>query len=297
LNTRIVEKEFDYIKPDLLKGALDILAEKKNVRIYAGGTDLIVKLKMNAVGEMDWMLDINGIPGLDDISFSDDKKSLSIGSAAKLSRIEKNEFVKRDYIALYEAIVSMASVSVRNMGTVGGNFANASPAADTAVPVICYGGTVELMSLQGTRNIPAEEFFTGPGVCRLRPDELITAIKLPAINKNTGGKFIKLGRVKADIAKVSFCIVLEREGGTIKRSRTAMGAVAAKPLFLPEVEEILAGKKVTQKLIDETADAIAGMIRPIDDIRSTAEYRKDVTRVIAADAIGQAWLQSGGELE
>jgi CO/xanthine dehydrogenase FAD-binding subunit len=252
---------------------------------------------MNAVAEMDWMLDINGIKGLNDISLSGVDKSLSIGSTAKLSRIEKNEFVKRDYIALYEAIVSMASVSVRNMGTMGGNFANASPAADTAVPVICYGGKVELVSRQGTREISAEEFFTAPGVSRLRSDELITAIKLPAVNKNTGGKFIKLGRVKADIAKVSFCIVLEREDGTIKKCRAAMGAVAAAPLFLREIGDVLTGRKMTRNLIKETADAIADMIRPIDDIRSTAEYRKDVTRVIAADAIGQAWLQSGGELE
>jgi carbon-monoxide dehydrogenase medium subunit len=297
LNTKFVEKEFDYIKPQTLDDALDVLAEKKNVRIYAGGTDLLVKLKMNAVTEMDWMLDINGITGLSDICLSEDNNTLSIGSTAKLSGIEKNEVIKRNYNALYEAVISMASVSIRNMGTIGGNFANASPAADTVIPVICYGGIVELVSRQGAREIPAEEFITAPGVSRIRPDELITAIKLPAISKNTGGKFIKLGRVKADIAKVSFCIVLEREGETIKKCRAAMGAVAAAPLFLREVGDFLTGRKMTRSLIKETADAIADMIRPIDDIRSTAEYRKDVTKVIAADAIGQAWLQSGGELE
>lgn len=295
MNTRIVEKEFDYVKPGSLSEALNVLTEYGNVRIYAGGTDLIIKLKTNAVTEMDWMLDINGIKGLSDIF--EDKKGLSIGSSAKLSHIEKNEAVKTNYIALYEAIASMASISVRNLGTMGGNFANASPAADTACPVICYEGTVELISKKGVREIPAEEFFIAPGVTCMRSDELITAVRLPAVNENTGAKFIKFGRVKADIAKVSFAAVLEREGRTVKKCRMAMGSVAPTPLFLRKISEDLSGKMMTQDLIKETADEISRLIDPIDDIRSTAEYRKDVTKVIVEDALEQAWKRSGGNLE
>lgn len=296
MNTRVIEQEFVYSKPKTLTEALEILAGRENVKVYAGGTDLIVKLKTSSEIKMDLMVDINGIPGLNEIASFGDRGSLIIGSTAKLSQIEKYTAVRTDYTALYEALVSMASVSVRNMGTLGGNFANASPAADTAGPVICYNGIVELRSREGVREVPAEDFFISSGISVIRPGELITAIILPALKDNTGAKFIKFGRVKADIAKVSFSVVIERDGNKIKSCRTAMGAVAAKPLYIQSISESLAGRMMTRELIQQTSEKISDFIKPIDDIRSTADYRKDITKVIVADGLEQAWKRSGGEL-
>ncbi|OQB25175.1 MAG: Caffeine dehydrogenase subunit beta [Firmicutes bacterium ADurb.Bin182] len=294
MNTMIIEQEFEYVKPGSLFEALDILAQTNNVKIYAGGTDLIVKLKTSGIN-MDAMMDINGIPELSELTASGGN-GLVIGSAVKLSRIEKHPAVKSNYSALFEALMSMASVSVRNMGTLGGNLANASPAADTAGPVICYKGILELMSRSGIREVPAEDFFISSGVSAIRPDELLTRIKLPAVNKNTGAKFIKTGRVKSDIAKVSFTVVIEREGSKIKSCRAAAGSAAAKPVYLRTVSESLKGRIMTRELITETVDRIAGIIEPIDDQRTTAEYRKELIKVIAADAFSKAWSLSGGKL-
>lgn len=295
MNTRILEAEYDYVKPDTLEAALGILGEKKNVKVYAGGTDLIVKLKVGADIPMDIMLDINGIGELSEIS--DNGEALEIGAAAKLSAVERDARVKKDYIALYEALTAMASISVRNMGTIGGNFCNASPVADAVPPVICYGGDVVIRSAHGTRRVLAEEFFTAPGVTVMEKNELLTKVALPAPKPNTGAAFLKLGRVKSDIAKISICAVITRDGDKIDSCRIAMGAVAATPLFLREISDSLSGKTVTRALISETAESISAFIRPIDDNRTTAEYRTEVAKVIAEEVLSLAWSRSGGEIK
>jgi len=144
MNTVYLEKEYDYVKPKTLAEALEILEDKKNVKIFAGGTDLIVKLKIGSPIEMDTMLDINGIEELKKVS--SDKDGITIGAAEKISVLEKNEDIITRFPALYEAFISMASISLRNMATLIGNLCNASPGADTAGPVICYDGSLLIKS-------------------------------------------------------------------------------------------------------------------------------------------------------
>ena len=295
MNTRVLEPEFDYLKPDTLDAALDILAEKKNVKVLAGGTDLVVKMKMDAVPNVDYLMDINGIPEFDKIE-SDSENCLIIGATAKLSHIEKDNRVIESYGALKEALNLVASISIRNMATIGGNFCNASPVADTVGPVICYKGCVQLAGKKGMRSIPAEDFFVAPGISVKNEDELLTAIKLPIPKKDTGAAFIKFGRIKADIAKISFTAVIERGGQTIHSCRLAMGSVAATPLYLKVISEELSGKDMTKALIEETALKISAFIKPINDNRTTAVYRTDMTKIIAEDALKKAWERSGGEL-
>ncbi|MDZ4063252.1 MAG: FAD binding domain-containing protein, partial [Coriobacteriia bacterium] len=125
MNTYVLTAEFDYLKPTTLTEALGILAEKKNVKVYAGGTDLIVKLKVGAPIGMDIMLDVNAVPEL--FGVTDTTDSLVIAAAEKIAVLEKNATIRKDYTALYEAFCSMASISVRNLATLGGNVCNASP--------------------------------------------------------------------------------------------------------------------------------------------------------------------------
>lgn len=296
INTRFVEKEFDYLKPESLSEALDILADKKNVKIFAGGTDLIVKLKVGAPIEMDYMLDINGIPELREVAALEG--GLAIGCAKKIADLERDSRIAADYPALCEAFKSMAAISIRNMATLGGNFCNASPVADAVGPVMCYGGSVALQSRKGgARRVQAEDFFLAPGVTVMQPGEILTKIVLPAPAPGTGASFIKMGRVKSDIAKISITAVLRREGNRVADCRMAMGSVAARPLFLKEIAESLAGREMTNALIQEMAGRISAFIRPIDDNRTTAQYRTDVAAVIARDALRQAWQRSGGEIK
>ncbi len=296
MNTRLLMAEFDYVKPKTLSEALDILAEKKNVKVFAGGTDLVVKLKVGAPVNMDIMLDINAIPELFGVTTG--ASGLTIRAAEKIAVLEKDAALNKDYAALCEAFRAMASISVRNMATLGGNFCNASPVADAVGPVLCYDGSVTLESKKdGKRSVKADAFFVAPGVSVIREDELLTEITLPKPAANTGAAYHKLARVKSDIAKLSVCAVFSREGDKIASCRMSMAAVAARPLLLKDISDSLVGKVMTRQLLEETAAAIAAFIRPIDDNRTTAEYRSDVTRVIARDTIGEAWKRTGGDIQ
>jgi CO/xanthine dehydrogenase FAD-binding subunit len=294
MNTRFLEAEFDYVKPSTLGEALEVLSGDKLVRIFAGGTDLIVKMKMGAM-PLDIMMDINGIPELFEVKETADG-GVCIGAAAKLTALEKNEKLLKDYPALVEAIHAMASVSVRNMATLGGNFINASPVADAVAACLAYDGSVALEKKGGKRLVKAEEFFVGPGKTVMEQDEMVTAIILPPVKANTGAVYSKLARVKSDIAKLTVCVVLDRDGDSIGHARITMSAVAARPLYVKDISEGMAGKKVSMDMIKQTAADIAAFIKPIDDNRTTAEYRKEVTAVIARDAIAEAWKRSGGAL-
>ena len=293
MNTRIIPKEYNYTAPQTLAEALDIL-KQKNVRVLAGGTDLIVRLKMGSEEAMETMLDIKRIPELKGIAYCE--KGAHIGATTALADIEENAEIIKNYPALRDALVAMAAIAVRHMGTIGGNFVNASPVADTAGPVMVYGGQVHLKGSEGERVIPADEFFVGPGKSQLKEGELLTAITLPVQPADSGAAFFKKTRVKPDISKISTTVYVERDGETITNCRIAMGAVAAKPITLPEIAKEAIGKKASKALFAEMAAKVADTIKPIDDIRSTAEYRKAVANVMVAEAFEVAWKRAGGAL-
>lgn len=297
MNTRYIEAEFDYVKPASLDEALDILATRPHVKVYAGGTDLIVRLKSGAPVVMDTMMDINGIEELCTYSVSE-TAGARIGTAVKLSALEKNPMVMARWPSLCQAIAAMASISVRNMGSIGGNLCNASPGADTAGPLICYGASLEIAGKDGVRVIPVEKFFVGPGKVALREGELLTHIILPLPGAHTGSGFRKVSMVRADLAKLSISVVLQREQERIKNLRMAMGSMAATPLFLRDISAAAVGKTVTRALLDEIAEQVTAFVKPVDDPnRTSAEYRRDMTRVITRDTMAKAWERSGGSLK
>jgi CO/xanthine dehydrogenase FAD-binding subunit len=285
-------KEYDYLKPSGLDEALQILSEKEKVKIYAGGTDLIVKLKMETVPDMDYMMDINGIEELKQVEYTDE--GVRIGANRKLWDIETDQRMTSLFPALTDAVKAMAAISVRNLASIGGNFCNASPVADAVGPVMCYGGTLEIASARGVRKVPAKDFFLAPGVTVLEKDEMLTGIFIPTPKGDVGHAFTKMARTKSDIAKLSLCVALARDGGRIGHIAMSMGAVAARPLFLEEISAGLAGKEMSESLAMETGEAVSGFLQPIDDNRTTAVYRKDVTKTMVADALALAWARSGG---
>lgn len=296
MNTRILAAEYEYLAPQTLAEALSVLAEKEQVRILAGGTDLIVKLKTDAINDMRYMLDIKHIKELDYIRFDKASNCLLIGALARLSHIEKHAVVLEKFPALSTALHLMASISVRNMGTMAGNICNASPVADSVIPAICHGATIILTSKRGAREVVLKDFFKGPGITIMEKDELLTEIRLPAPQANTGSSFIKKTRVRPDIAKISVGITLERDGNQAKACHIAMAAIAATPAYLKAVGESFVGKPVTEALLRETANLAAVTIKPIDDNRTTAEYRTSICEVVTYDALKEAWLNAGGEL-
>lgn len=293
-NTKILAREFEYLAPKTLNEVL-ILLEKykdKSARILAGGTDLLVKMKTIDL-KTNYLINIKNIP---ELNFIDTSDGLKIGAAVPLSHIERIEKVKERYPALFEGIKSMAAIAVRNMGTIAGNICNASPAADTVPSLIAYGAEVKLVSKSGERTVSVEDFITGVGKTVIGADELITQVNIPEMNKNSGSAFSKKGRVKADIAKINMAVYLEREDNICKDCRIVLGSVAVKAIRAKEAEDLLKGQTVSTSLIDKIAKKASEEIKPIDDIRSSVEYRTDIARVMVEDTVRIAWGRAGGEL-
>ncbi len=294
INTKILAQEFEYLAPKTLDEALSLLDnyKDKSARILAGETDLLVKMKTTDL-KTDYLINIKNIP---ELYFIDTADGLKIGAAVPLSHIERIGKIKERYPALYEGIKSMAAIAVRNMGTMAGNICNASPAADTTPPLIAYGAEVKLVSKRGEHIVSVEDFITGVGKTVMEVDEIITQINIPEVNKNSGSAFSKKSRVKADIAKINLAVYLEREDNICKDCKIVLGSVAVKAIRAKEAEGLLKGQTVSISLIDKIARKASEEIKPIDDIRSSVEYRTDIARVMVKDAVRIAWERAGGEL-
>jgi len=293
-NTKILAQEFEYLAPKTLDEALSLLEkyQDKSTRILAGGTDLLVKMKTIDL-KTDYLININNIP---ELNFIDTSDGLKIGAAVPLSHIERIGKVKERYPVLYEGIKSMAAIAVRNMGTMAGNICNASPAADTVPSLIAYGAEVKLASKRGERTVLVEDFITGVDKTVIEADELVTRVNIPEIKKGTGSAFSKKSRVKADIAKINLAVYLEREGSICKDCKIVLGSVAVKAIRAKEAEGFLRGQTVSTSLIDKVAKKASKETKPINDIRSSVEYRTDIARVMVEDTIKIAWERAGGKL-
>ena len=291
-NTKILAQEFEYLAPKTIDEALDLLDKynDKNIKILAGGTDLLVKMKTIDL-KIDYLINIKNIP---ELNFVDTNQGLRIGAVTPLSRIIRKEKVKIKYFALYEGIMSMAAPAIRNMGTMAGNLGNASPAADTVSPLIAYGAEVKLQSKRGERIISVEDFIIGVGETIMKPDELIIEIIIPQINKNTGSAFLKKSRVKADLSKINLAIYLEREDNICKDCKIVFGSVAIKVLRAEKAENLLKGQIVNSELINKAAEKASCEIKPIDDIRSTAEYRIAISKEMLRNGFELAWTRAKG---
>ena len=293
MSTRLLTNEFEYVAPNSLYEALDLLSVNDSVKILAGGTDLLVKLKADVNIPFSILMDTKNISELDFVA--ENKDGLEIGALAKLSDVEKNPLIAK-YHALRDALPLMASVAVRNMGTIGGNIANASPAADTACPMMVYDGVVRLASANKKRDVPLHDFFKGPGESDRKSDEMIVSFQLASAKANSGSCFIKKTRVKPDISKISVTAYVERDGDTIAACKLAMGSVAATPLFMNEIALSAVTKTASKELFKILANTVADTIKPIDDNRSTAEYRQEISRVLVVEALETAWTRAGGIL-
>ena len=293
-NTKILTQEFEYFAPKRLEEVLDLLYryKDKNTKILAGGTDLLVKMKTIDL-KVDYLINIKDIS---ELNFINTDEGLKIGASVPLSHIEKIEKVKTKYPALYEGIKSMAAIAIRNMGTIAGNICNASPAGDTVPPLIAYGAEIKLVSKREERTVQVEDFITGVGKTIIKADELVTQVNIPEINNNSGSAFSKKSRVKADIAKINLAIWLEREGNLCKDCKIVLGSVFTKVVRAKKAEDLLKGQTVNTDLIIEIAKKASEEIKPIDDVRSTAEYRTDLAQVMVEDTLKLAWERAGGEL-
>lgn len=292
-NSKILAADFTYLESDNLSEVLAWLSQyREQAKVLAGGTDLLVKMKTGSVS-CSCIIYLKKLTELVHIS---QNSCLTIGSMTTLRDIEQSSVIKEGYSALFEAVRSMAAVAVKNMGTIGGNLCNGSPAADTAPALLVHDAEVKLVKQGSDRIVPIDEFFLAPGKTAKADDELLTEIRIPLPKDGWGSSFLKLGRVAADIAKINVAVSLVRSGNTIAQCRIAFGSVALTPIRLKETEALLAGQEFSLSLVEEAARQASGLIKPITDNRSTSNYRSKVSRVMLEEALKAAWQRTGGEL-
>lgn len=280
-------KSFEYFEPRTVEEVVRILfMYGGEAKVLAGGVDLVPKMRKRQI-QPKCLVSIQRIPGIDYIE-GDGAKGLRIGALTNLRSIELSPAIQKDYELLHEAIHQIASIQVKNMGTAVGNLCVATPASDIALPLLVLGAKLRIVGLTQERNVPIERFFIGVGQTVLQPSEIVTEVLLPSPPAATGGAFLKLVRTATDVAKVNVAVTVTVTDGICQDVKIALGSVAPTPIRANKAEEALKGKKLDQETIAEAAETAAEETKPIDDIRSTAEYRKEVTKVLVRRAIEKA---------
>jgi CO/xanthine dehydrogenase FAD-binding subunit len=268
-----------YVAPTSLEQALGHLTETGEVTILAGGTDLMPQSKAGRVKIRRTLMNIRNIPELKGITRDGD--AIRIGALATITEILGDALVKERLPVLAEACDHFASDQIRNAGTLGGNISNASPAGDTLIPLIVLDAEVELASKADgavtTRRIPLADYFTGPGKTRRAPHELLTGVRIPLPRAGHVARFFKFGtRPALDISAISIGIAGVFADGVLRDARVAFGAVAPTPLRASRTEQALEGQRLDDATIEAVATTARDEVNPIDDIRATAWYRKEL---------------------
>jgi carbon-monoxide dehydrogenase medium subunit len=286
INSHILSQKFEFVEPHTIEEAIKWMATYGGkAKFMAGGTDLIVRMKMGRANP-EVIVNLSKVPSLRYLII---ERGLHIGVLTTFRQIERSALIQKQYTALHEAARAVTSTQIKTMGTLGGNLCHGSPAADSAPPLIAFGASVKTMERDKERTIPLEVFFTGPGQTLLNQEELMIEIQIPEPEGNTGSAFIKLGRVSADLAKVSVAVVIKREQNVCRDCKIVMGSVAETPLRTKKAEIILKGKRFKENLVEKASLQVSEEIKPISDLRSTAWYRKEVSKILVRDAINLAW--------
>ncbi len=280
----------EYAAPGSLGEALEALADGAATCV-AGGTDLWVQKDEpgRAVGKR--LVNIKNIPELRGIEVQAGR--VRLGALVTMTQVLENADLAKTVPLLRIAADKFASVQIRNAATVGGNIANASPAADFVVPLLCLDAEVSLTSKKAgkveTRTVPIAEVFTGPGKTVIAPQELITGVEFAVPGANFYGGFAKTGpRPALEIALVSLGFAAYVEGGTLRDVRLALGAVAPTPLRARKTEAALEGKTIDDALVESAIDTLDNEIAPIDDHRGSAWYRRRLARAYLMQELGHA---------
>lgn len=258
----------DAVRPSSLKELMQYIASKENIAYVAGGTDFIPKFIDREFDLYVSLLDVKEM-----LSFEERDGYLFIGASLPYNSYVEN--LKGKYNALYEAISQIGSEQIRNIATIGGNIANASPAGDTLPVLLAYDSVVVLYNGE-YREIKMRDFFKGPGITSKEKKELVIGVKVP-LEKCMVSRFLKVGvRAAMTVSKVSLAICYNKEGSTLKDVSIALGSVAPKPLYAIKTSDFLNGKMVDKKIISKARDIIMEEVQPIDDIRSEEFYRRQV---------------------
>jgi len=266
----------DLAAPATLSDALRLLASDGTARPFAGGTDLMVLLDAGRLPAGRYV----SLWGLQELrGISDERGALKLGALTTFGEIRDSETISRSYPMLAAAALQIGGIATQNRATIGGNIANASPAADSPPALIAYDAVIELASETGRRRLPYREFHLGYKQMRLDPGEIIANVILPPREAGWRDGYRKVGTRRAQaISKVCLAASVRADGDTIVDVRVALGSVAPTVVRCRAAEDALRGSPLDDATIARAAEALDADIAPIDDLRSTADYRRAVAR-------------------
>lgn len=291
LDTHPTLPEFEYIRPATLAEASDFLARHAGeARPFLGGTDVFVRMRDGFLTPR-YLVDVKKLDGMNDLRF-DPQAGLTIGAAVNMNRVAAAPEVQAHYPLLAEACRTVASYQLRTRATIVGNICNASPAGDTIGACLLFDGVLHIQGVDGPRLEPLKSFFLGPGKTTLKPGDIVTAIQFPLPPQGCQGTYIKLGRNKlSDLSIVGVTALGCPDAACASgyRFRVALTSVAPVPLVAGAVETCLAENPITPDAIQEAARLAAEASTPIDDVRGSARYRKQMVGKLSARALNAVW--------
>ncbi len=282
-------KDFEYLAPKNLSEALSLVEKHgHDAKIIAGGQSLLVVLKQGIL-ETEYLIDIKGLSELDYVKY-DDKKGLQIGALTVHRTLEKSPVIKKQYPVISEMEDNLAVIQTRNWGTIGGNLSHADPAGDPAPLFIVLNAKLKLVSAKGERLVDMESFSKDYLETDLKPGELLAEIIVPPIPPNTGISYQKLMVAKGDMGIVGAAasVTVDPKNKTCKDVRIALSNAGSTPIRVKEAENILKGKVIDDKLLDNAAEIAVKTIDPPADVHGSAEYRKEMVKVFLKRAVKSA---------
>ncbi|MFH1820998.1 MAG: xanthine dehydrogenase family protein subunit M [Methanobacteriota archaeon] len=281
----------EYLRVATVSEATNLLKKHgESAAVLAGGTDLLVAKPPH----VEYIVDISRLP----LSYVEhDDKGVRIGALTTLSEIGASPRLKEEpYDAIAKSTLEMGTPLTKNYSTIGGNLCTAAPSADMPPSLIALDAEARITGPTGKRKVPVGEFFTGPKKSVLKKGELLTEIFVPKAPAKTKVAFLKKGRTSEDIAQVNAAVRLTVSDGTCKAARIVLGAVAPTPIRAKEAEAMLEGKKLKDisTMVEKVAEKAADASKPISDIRSSAEYRKAIAKVLVKRALAGVVEKFGG---
>ena len=270
-----------YINATSIEEVIHALAEKREqARVVAGGTDLILELERGVRKGVNTLIDITRIPQLNQISIDEDDV-IHLGALVTHNDCAASKLIRTRAFPLARAAWEVGAPQIRNRGTVAGNLITGSPANDTITPLMALGAKVTLISTRKTRVVPLKKFYTGVRRTVMEPDEMLVDISFPALTKTQRGTFIKLALRRAQaISLVNAAIILDLKADVVKSASITLGAVTPIITHATKAEKFLTGKKLNEKNIAEAALLAIKSAKPINDVRGSANYRREMVRVI-----------------
>lgn len=282
---------FEYLDPRGLDELVELLQQHRgNARILAGGTDLVPQL-LRSASAPEFLIDIQHVRELRSLAYDSDS-GLTLGAMVTFAQILASDIVRDKFHALHQGAAVVGSPQIRAMGTIGGNSCFASPCADTPPPLVVLGASVNLLSHRGRRQMLLEDFILDKGKVALEPDELLESFTVPEPKPASASRYQVMGlreAVEIDLASVAVHCAVDRSDDRVTELRIAMGSVAAVPMRPKGAEQTLLGKVPSAHLIEQAARHCAAEAQPIDDLRASAAYRREVVRVLFRRTFDQAF--------